>query len=270
MTTEDSGSVFKACLVVLGWICCINPSLAQSQTPARVSMLPADAEMDALVAARNWNGLSTALSQATDGEPFMRKMTWLHSRISAGGPSLLVFKAIADTWRIGVNLKAPDPTKDFRITAGMLTLYTYELILIDGARCEDQTAPAHRADQLMKIGGPALAYLKAQSNEVTTHAVDDAIALEKQTAPLRKEDDLLCRDGMAQMKAGLANGKLHEVTSPSGQKTTAVEAPADWAPAMLPPEKYQPVQDKARAEMKPALLQLAGISEGSPQEEPRH
>jgi hypothetical protein len=87
-----------------------------------------------------------------------------------------------------------------RIAAGMLALYTYELILIDGATCEDQTAPAHRVEQLLKIGGPALAYLKAQSHEIKAQVIDNAIALEKQTALLRKEDDLLCRDGLEQMK----------------------------------------------------------------------
>jgi hypothetical protein len=135
-----------------------DPSLAQTQTPARASALPSDAELDALVAARNWGGLSTALSQAADGEPLMRKLNWLHSRIPAGGPSLLGFTAVRDMWKVGVNVKQPDPNKDFRITAGMLALYT--------------------------------------------------------------------------------------------------EAPPDWTPAFLSPEKYKPIQDKARADMKSKLSQL--------------
>lgn len=235
-----------------------HPSLAQIQTPARASALPSDAELDALVAARNWGGLSTALSQAADGESLMRKLEWLRSRIPAGGPSLLGFTAIRDTWKVGVNVKEPDPNKDFRITAGMLTLYTYEIILIDGAKCEDQTAPAHRVEQPLKFGGPALAYLKTQSNEFVAYTVDSAIALEKKTATLRKEDDLLCRDGMEQMKAGMERGKQHEVTTPSVDigKTIAVEAPRNWAPTFLPPEKYRPLQDQARAGMKSALSQL--------------
>jgi hypothetical protein len=233
------------------------PSLAQTQTPERASTLPSDAELDALVAARNWGGLSTALSQAADGEPLMRKLNWLHSRIPAGGPSLLGFTAVRDLWKVGVNVKEPDPNKDFRITAGMLTLYTYEIILIDGAECEDQTAPAHRVEQLLQFGGPPLAYLKTQSNEFVAHIVDIAIALEKKTAPLRKEDDLLCRDGMEQMKAGMERGKQHEVTPPGHfWKTVAVEAPPDWTPAFLSPEKYKPIQDEARADMKSTLSQL--------------
>jgi protein TonB len=236
-----------------------NPGLAQAQTPAPVNTLPSDAELDALVAAQNWGGLSTALSQAKDGEPFMRKLEWLRSRLPAGGPSLLGFDAVRATWRVGINVKEPDPNKDSRLTAGMLTLYTFELIQIDGAKCEDQSAPAHRAEQLMKIGGPALTYLRAQSDEVIAVIVDNAITLEKKTAPLRKEDDMLCRDGMAQMKAGLEKGKQHEIPTPSGQsgKTIAVEAPPDWVPAFLPPEKYKPAQDKARGDMKSTLLQLA-------------
>jgi ankyrin repeat protein len=233
-----------------------NPSLAQTQTPARASALPSDAELDGLVAARNWGALSTALSQAADGEPLMRKLNWLHSRIPAGGPSLLGFTAVRDMWKVGVNVKQPDPNKDFRITAGMLTLYTYEIILIDGAECEDQTAPAHRVEQLLQFGGPALAYLKTQSNEFVAHTVDIAIALEKKTAPLRKQDDLLCRDGMEQMKAGMERGKQHEVTTQSGHIGKTFAAPPDWTPAFLSPEKYEPIQDKARADMKSRLSQL--------------
>jgi len=35
-----------------------NPGLAQAQTPAPVNTLPSDAELDALVAARNWGGFN--------------------------------------------------------------------------------------------------------------------------------------------------------------------------------------------------------------------
>jgi hypothetical protein len=243
-----------------------NPGLAQAQTLAPVNTLPSDAELDALVAARNWGGLSTALSQAKDGEPFMRKLEWLRSRLPAGGPSLLGFDAVRATWRVGINVKEPDPNKDSRLAAGMLTLYTFELIQIDGAKCEDQSAPAHRAEQLMKIGGPALAYLRAQSDEVIAGIVDNAITLEEKTAPLRKEDDMLCRDGMAQMTASLEKGKQHEIPTPSAQsgKAIALEAPPDWVPAFLPPEKYKPAQDKARGDMKSTLLQLAHSPATSP------
>lgn len=97
------GSVSRfASLVAFGRICFISPSLAQSQRPSRVNTLPPDAQLDDLVAAQNWGALGTALSQATDGEPFMRKMAWLHSRIAAGGPSLLGLSAVMDTWKVGV------------------------------------------------------------------------------------------------------------------------------------------------------------------------
>jgi TonB family protein len=247
-----------ACLVLFSTICLITASVAQDQTPARASSLPSDGELDALVEARDWGGLSTALSQATDGEPFRRKLQWLRSRIPAGGPSLLGFTAVRDTWKVGIQAKEPEPENDFRITAGLLTLYTYELILIDGAKCEDQSAPAHRVEELLQSGGPALAFLRSQSNEFVAHVIDNAIAMEAKTAPLRKEDDLLCRDGMEQMKAGMERGTQHEIATAPGHtgKTTAVEAPADWAPTFLPPEKYKPAQDKARADMKANLLLL--------------
>jgi hypothetical protein len=106
--------------------------------------------------------------------------------------------------------------------------------------------------------GPALAYLKAKPSELKVRLVDTVIAMEKRTAPLRKEDDLLCRDGMAQMKAGIEAGKTKEVPTPLGQigKTVVVDPPRDWSPKFVSPEKYKPLQDQARAAMKPNLLKL--------------
>src|SRR5262249_4756044 len=150
-------------------------------------------------------------------------------------------------WGLGNAQKIDDPSRDPRVLAGMITLYTYELIAIDGAKCADRTAPDHRAEQLFQNNAPAISYMKAKPEEIKSRVVELAIALEKHTAPLRKIDDLLCRDGLEQMQAGIEAGKTHEVEAPGRiGRTITVEAPTGYEPRFLAPEAYTPVQERVR------------------------
>jgi hypothetical protein len=249
-------------VVVCSLLLCAGPadvSAAPNQAPAPSSAdLPSDQDLDALLLAKKWNDLGTALSHAKSSESVVRMMDWLQSRINAGGGSLLGFIYAKNLWDIGEAQKVTDRDKDLRITSGLITLYTYELIAIDGAKCADHSAPSHRVDQLLMNNAPALAYLKAQPEEFKVKIVDLAIAMEKGTAPLRKLDDLLCRSGLEEMQAGIAAGKTREVPTPPGQvgKTVEVQPPADFAPRLLTPQSYLPDQEKARANMKAILLKL--------------
>jgi hypothetical protein len=233
---------------------------APNQPPAAASSadLPSDQDLDALLLAKKWNDLGSALSRAKSPESVARKLDWLQSRLEVGGGSLLGFIYAKDLWDIGEAQKVNDPNQDLRLTAGLITLYTYELIAIDGAKCADHSAPGHRVDQLLMNNAPGLAYLKAQPQALKDKIVDLAIAMEKRTAPLRKLDDLLCRSGLEEMQAGLAAGKTREVPTPPGQvgKTVEVEPPADFAPRLLTPQSYLPDQERARANMKATLLKL--------------
>jgi hypothetical protein len=258
----------KACPVSVIWVAVVcllaytapgRLIAAPTQPPAASSAdLPSDQDLDALLLAKKWNELGTALSRAKSPESVGRKLDWLQSRLDVGGGSLLGFIYAKDLWDIGEAQKVKDPNQDLRLTAGLITLYTYELIAIDGAKCADHSAPSHRVDQLVMNNAPALAYLKAQPQELKDKIVNLAIAMEKKTASLRKLDDLLCRSGLEEMQAGLAAGKTREVPTPPGQvgKSVEVEAPADFAPRLLTPQSYQPDQERARANMKATLLKL--------------
>jgi hypothetical protein len=236
-----------------------TPSLAQNQPSQTADALPSDAQLDALLAAHDWNALGAAIASFKQGPPVMRMMDWLHTRIDAGGGSLLGFLYAPRLWGAGSFLKNDDPSKDMRVNAGMIVLYTYELIQIDGVKCDDQTAPAHRVEQLFARNRPVLAYLKAEPTSVKANVVAGAIALEKHTAPLRKDDDLLCRDGEAQMRAGIEDGTRKAVQDPTGNhygQTVEVVPPPGWKPAFVAPDKYEPLQEQARSNMESKLLAL--------------
>jgi hypothetical protein len=103
-----------------------------------------------------------------------------------------------------------------------------------------------------------LAYLKQRPNEWKISVVNIAIAFEKKTANLRREDDLICRGGLEEYRVSLERGTQHEVPKPDGHfgKTMDVRPPADWVPNFVPPAVYQPLQEKARIDMRAMLLQL--------------
>jgi hypothetical protein len=256
---HPAGAMF---LAVCSLLICAKPTnliaAPNQQTTSPSADLPSDQELDALLLAKKWNDLGAALSRAKSPDAVVRKLDWLQSRLDVGGGSLLGFIYAKDLWDIGATQKIDDPNKDLRITAGLITLYIYELIAIDGAKCADHSAPSHRVDQLLMNNAPALGYLKAQPQELKDKVVDLAIAMEKKTAPLRKLDDLLCRSGLEEMQAGIAAGKTREVPTPPGQvgKTVEVDPPADFAPRLLTPQSYLPDQEKARANMKATLLKL--------------
>lgn len=250
--------LFSSIVVALIGAAAANTSIAQSQPQAPASALPSDEQLDALLEAGDWKGLGAALMPATRDEALTRAMAWLHRRIDSGGGSFLGFVYARDLWGLGSALNGNDPMKDMRVTAGLIVLYTFELIRIDGAKCEDRSAPGHRVDLLLINYQPTLAYVKAKPADLKASIVGLAIAMEKHTAPLRKDDNWLCRGGLAEMRAGIETGTTKEVPTPPGYygETRAIEAPPNWTPKFLAPETYKPVQDQLRSEMKSSLLKL--------------
>ena len=163
---------------------------------------------------------------------------------------------------VGSYLKADDPAKDVRYTAALISLYAYELIMIDGSKCEDSSAQGNRITQLLTQRSATLAFLKQLPPGTKSSMVDIAIALERKTAPLRKDDDLVCRGGMEEMRASLERGTRQETPDTTGHvgRTIAVTPPKDWSPKFVTPDVYGPKQEKARAGMRENLLRLAGLS----------
>jgi hypothetical protein len=217
---------------------------------------PGDGDLDSLLAAKDWNKLGAALSRP--GRDERRSLDWMKAKLLSGGWYLVSVLYERDLWVIGNQAKVDDPQKDLRLTAGMVTLYSAAVILVDGAKCEDQTAPAHRMDQLLQARGATLAFMKQQSLATRQKAIELATALEAKTAAARGSDDLVCRDGMAQMRAGLERGTQHKVPTAPGAvgKTIAVEAPPDWRPTILPEQDYLPKEEAARATLKATLAKF--------------
>jgi hypothetical protein len=253
---------YVSCLFVVGLfsaVTLLSPAAVAQRLPAETShALPSYADLDALLAARSWNRLGDALSQPGTIEDAWKRLNWLKTRVENGAGFFVSILYARDLWAIGNLQKVDNPALDLRESAAVISLYTYELILIDGSKCEDRSAPGNHLAQLFKSRATALAFLKQQPRELKSKMVDLAIGLEQKTAPLRADDDLICRGGMAQMKAGLDRHLQQQAPTPDGQigNTVAVAPPPDWSPKLVSPDIYRPVQEKARDEMRENLLKF--------------
>jgi hypothetical protein len=251
------------CLAILSSFVWSLPAAEAQQAPGNVpASLPSDVDLDAMLAGRKWNDLGATLSRPLPPDEITRKLNWLKTRMVNGAGFFVPLLYARDLWSIGSTLKEGDPNKDMRLSAAMISLYTYELIVIDGFKCEDRSAPGNRVTQLFKSRAAALTFLKQQPADVKSKIIDTAIALEQKTAPLRKDDDLVCRDGLDQMRTGLERGTQQEVPTPEGHfgRTIAVTPPVDYAPKFVTSDVYHPLQDKARADMRDRLSKLVGAS----------
>lgn len=248
-------SVFVILLSSAPLVCAI----AQNSPAPAVAATLSNNDLDALLEAKDWNRLSAALRSPRDAASAARVLNWLHAKLDSGAGFLVALAYMHDLWGAGSALNVQDPGKDLRVSAGLIALYTYELIVIDGAKCEDRTAPDNRVNQLFGLNRAVFSFFKSLPTELKTRIVDVALALEKKTAPLREDDDLICRDGLEQMKAGLEKGTQKEIPNTSGHygKTVAVTPPADWVPKFVPASTYIPMQSKAREAMRERLLKLA-------------
>jgi hypothetical protein len=140
-----------------------------------------------MLAARNWNGLSAAL-QSLQADSIVRVMRWLGTQIRTNGGALLLDLVYTrDLWLAGNTQKVDDPAQDMRVTAATMALYSHAIVMVDGSKCEDETAQTERITQLIRINAPIFAFLKVQPANVQSSVMDIAIALEKRTAPQRKD-----------------------------------------------------------------------------------
>jgi len=210
-----------------------NRSIDQTKTPS-----PSNAELDALLAARQWNKIGEVLTfRSGNREDFIRTLDWLEDRIAQGGGVTLSMILARDLWNVGNIIKGNTPDTDFRMRAGLMTLYAYEQIMIDGAACTDAAAPARRLEILMMTRKETLEYLRHLSFGIRNKIVDSALELEKNTASLRKDDDFICQREADETK----------------------DASANQAPKFLEPAVFKPAQEKIRASIQTDLFKLAGF-----------
>ena len=213
--------------------------------------MPADAAaLDAMVARSDGAALSRRLGGTSDPAQVDLDLNWERDRLFAGGGFLLAQAYMTDLWRTGAALPgaAGDQLKQ---SAALFLVYAVTLIRLDGPRCADPSAPAHRQQQLFARNQPLVTFLRGQPRPTRMKIGSLAVAWEAATSTVRRDDPVLCGDGLDAMVAGLkaaGDAPLREVPNAPGTfgRTLAVPSAPDDRPRFVPASTWAPVQAERR------------------------
>jgi hypothetical protein len=234
--------------------------------PAPATGLPAEpplpkntAELDALLSQRNYLGLANVFKTNKPDE-IVLNMNWQKTKMLAGASAFVNFAYVKDLDRISTALGEVRGA-ELKKTAVMVLLYTYELTVIDGVKCKDVSAPTHRKDQILLNFPNVAKSIRTFSDEDIDIIVKIALKIEGFTAPRRADDDFLCRNGLAEMRAAFekyGNDATRDVATPPGHigTTKEVKNDPDYKPEFLGKEIWAPKQAEFRTSMPDILTKL--------------
>jgi hypothetical protein len=139
-----------------------------------------------------------------------------------------------------------------RETATLITIYSLMVIYADGVKCADQTAPGHRIDAVATQYREPLEMLATLPVAQRTTIIEAAARMEAHTAPLRTNDNYLCRFGIQETIDNLKKGQtLKELQPQPGQlgKQLFIQDDLDYEPEYVSREQWEPEQQKSRSRL---------------------
>ncbi|HEY3951316.1 hypothetical protein [Phenylobacterium sp.] len=229
---------------------------------ADVGPMPADAAaLDGYVAREDWTPLIKRLASTTAPGDMLLDLDWERSKVVNGGNLLFDIAYVNSVWKVASSLRGP-VADQMRQTAVAFALYELAVVDLDGLRCKDPTAPAQKRALAVKNWPVIFRYgqsLPPQAQQVVEQV---AVKLEWATAPVRANDPVLCRGGVAEMQANLAAGaKPQEVPTtraPNDLPGKAYEIPhiVDYKPQYLAETVWKPRAEAGRARLPEAFAAL--------------
>lgn len=221
----------------------------QWSKPVDAEQLQYTQNLDQLLAKHDYNALGAKILSPPAIKFVLPVLDWSRSRLQAGGSVIIPLLEARLTWAIA---QSNPETSPLAKTAAMLTLYGLVTIMVDGVKCADASAPAdHRFQVLLKYKD-IMEYLGRLPANEREDIVKAALTLEERTAPLRQNDNYLCRFGMAEMQYSLKkHGNGTEVPSDPGThgKTFVLENDLDYEPEYLPQDQWAQKQVEVRKSM---------------------
>ena len=242
----------------------LAPTMAAPNRP-----MPEDAgELDTLLRQDKLGALSNRLRTASTAQAILQDMDWEQAQILDGAGFIISYAYLFDLWRLGSALPG-EKGNELKQSAGMMFLYNLDLITLDGLKCEDATAPAHRRDQLFSQNPALIAYMRSLPRATRMTFGTISLGIEAATAPLRKDDPVLCSGGLAQMSQSLqaqAGKPLQQVPNAPGAvgKTYAVPPAPGYQPRFTPEAEWRAKQAVARQKLAPSLTRLLTLPSDTP------
>ncbi len=209
--------------------------------------------LDRAYAAGDYKGLTQLLTAPATAETRAAQIGWERRKLDAGASVLIGYAYLDTTSR--ASLAAPQDAM-LKRTSVVAALYLASVIVIDGQRCQDASAVAHRIDQALVQGRVAWLNLRALPPADRGAIADEVVAWEGRTAPLRKPDTVLCDSGLAAIQSGLARGTSHTVVGPNGGKTVMVDPAPDFKVAFVDEAAAALKMAEQRRQLRPSLIDI--------------
>jgi len=158
------------------------------------------AAADDAIARHDYTALAKLLREPGSTPRMMAGLDWGQGNMMMGSSVVVPALYAEQLWSIGSTAPADSPYAALKDTAAMVMLYTLSVIATDGPQCADKSAPASHFNHIVSRLAPllrGLTRLPAAKKQEIVHA---AMAVEAKTAPMRGQDDYLCRMDSADPK----------------------------------------------------------------------
>lgn len=221
--------------------------------------------LDKALAQKDYDAISATVREPRTEQMLWANLDWLSQRWREGETALLPILYATSLWQVAEGLPV-ERRSEVRGTAAAALIYSYAVTFVDGSRCGDRSAPAHRRDQAMGLIRDFWQEVRAYPLERRKMIAWIALAVEKQTADARdaKGDvDFMCRFGMEEMTYNLKHGTMEERPPMPGQfgRQIAVTGDGKFKPSTVPEANWRPAMAKAREDLPSVVLGLLMTSE---------
>lgn len=253
-----------AVLVTCGALLAVAGPAVASQAPAssQTTRQQLVDRFDDLLEHKQYAALGEALEREHHAGRGRLSRGWQDRRIRDGGSAYLGFVYSRDLMRSAARSvkggrSAWREREKLREHAALVAIYTMALLTIDGPRCADASAPSVRSEQLFDLAAEAFSWAAAMPERQRDRIIDQALALEQETAPHRRNDDFICLGGAEAVAQALQDpasrlepkdgDAAHGVTVTPGNPVEAQFAD---------PEKSRPMQALARRTIRADLCRM--------------
>lgn len=231
---------------------------------------PYAGELDAVYDRADWRAFYAAYNKAyasakTPEDHFLR-MNWELMRLYNGGGFVIAKLYAVETWNMALTYeKSGAPTAaGMKTRAFSNTLYAIALIASDSPMCKDMSAPQNRMVEYQYQAKDLIRFGRALAPDEKKRAIDFALRLERMIAPLRRNDDALCRGGNDESMAALAQASDKDFENAKDGardplrpgKTKIITVKGEYHPQYKPDAEWKKTRDEVRPTLQQKLEKL--------------
>ncbi len=203
------------------------------------------ADLDRLLAAQRYNELAARMLRPVNAAELTAAMDWGRDQ-SMGGSGGVAVPLLQSTllWSVG---SSQADLAAMRETSGFVLMYAMLVAMADGTKCADVSAQGHGMETIIFQYAPRIKAVSAFPVDLKNKMMDQAVVIEARTAPLRKDDPYVCRNGLDEYAVAIKRQEDEKAGRPA--------APA-YQPKFLPREQWEPKQAEARKHFRTVLASI--------------